>query len=484
MTVGQSKRTSTNRLAVIAGAVVGAVLVGVLLPTLLDDASTTTTRSIGQAPTRLPVSDPSRSPSPPSGSSATPTTADDGAGAGASQRQAASPAAAVREVGVTDAAIKVGFILVDLGGAGRLGFAIDTGDQRGQYTAFVEEANVTPVNGRRIEPHFATYDPLNPDSMYAACLELAVDRKVFAVVATAFYGPPVLCLTRDHGVPLLDGLDGFSDEYYAASRGLLLSHASATRRVLLNLAATLDELDVIGERRVGIVGHVEDKASVHAAADYSRSLGYHVAHITVLPTDPTAAASAVPVEVQQMRSKGVQGVVLAVNLAYATMWVQQADSQQYRPQYYTSDYASAATDVGAQQMPNSYDGAIGVTSYRTGEHRVSAPEPPLDTRCRATYERRSGRQVARGASDYSSMLHSCGLVTTLAAGLNAGGATLTRAAFVDGLRRRPPFEIPFVGGTASFGPTKSDAVDHARPMQWSAECRCWMPTGPFRPTRF
>lgn len=215
-----------------------------------------------------------------------------------------------------------------------------------------------------------------------------------------------------------------------------------------------------------------------------RADGNAVVHETILSPDPSAAASAVPVEVQQMRTKGVTGVVLAVNLAYGTMWVQQADGQQFRPRYFTSDYASGSTDTGAGQMPPSYEGAIALTSYRTGEHRVGLPEPALDAECAALFQRRTGTQVVRGETAYSSTMHSCGLVRSAVTGLERAGPNLTRQAFVAGLRTRPAFTIPFVGGSARFGPAKHDAVDDVRPLEWSAGCRCWLPAGEFRRTRF
>ena len=50
----------------------------------------------------------------------------------------------------------------------------------------------------------------------------------------------------------------------------------------------------------------------------------------------------------------------------ANVFVQQADSQRYYPQYMTSDFASGGADIYTIGMPASFDGAI---SYTVAPHR-------------------------------------------------------------------------------------------------------------------
>ena len=87
-----------------------------------------------------------------------------------------------------------------------------------------------------------------------ACLKLAEDEKVFAVFNTTGFGPPgSLCLTREKGVPFLQG-SGHPDEVYAQSNGLYSSTFDSQTRNFRNLVGTLDRMGLLKGKKIGVLG--------------------------------------------------------------------------------------------------------------------------------------------------------------------------------------------------------------------------------------
>ena len=81
--------------------------------------------------------------------------------------------------------------------------------------------------------------------------------------------------------------------------------------------------------------------------------GIKVAYEARISADDSAAQSQIPLEVQQMKSKNVDFIMLTTGLIVANVFVQQADSQRYTPQYMTSDFASGGADIYTIGMPAS-----------------------------------------------------------------------------------------------------------------------------------
>lgn len=121
--------------------------------------------------------------------STTGTPAEEVSDPSAAQVAPAEPSGSSR--GVTDDTIKLGISIFDLSAIGR-----DNGDVRAKYQVAIDAINDSGgVLGRRIEPFYAEFSPLDTATGEAACVYLTEDEEVFAVIG-AQNGDYVLCYTE------------------------------------------------------------------------------------------------------------------------------------------------------------------------------------------------------------------------------------------------------------------------------------------------
>ena len=397
--------------------------------------------------------------------------------------------------GVSPATIKVAFLLLDLGQAGRIGVntaGVDPNQQRRAYDAYVKEINDRGgIHGRRIEPFYRIFDTTSPDDQRAACIAATEDAKAFAVIASpGFANAAVLCVTEEHKTPLIVTGQGLSREFFDRSGGLLASLAMAGDRMMANMAAELDAKGVLDGRTIGVVSSDEknfiDSVEGVLVPELKR-LGHKVADVARLATWPRSQGQ-IPPAVQRMRSAGVDTVLFAGSFLNATQWVQTAEGQVWRPRYLVSEFGGMTSDFEVQAMPQSFDGALAMTQQRFGEWRSNVPEPAHDVACRETYERTTKERLPRddgGTSnaEYPVALYACGMVKVFARTSLAAGANLTRAAYTEALRRGGTMESGFYfGGT--FRPGKTDLVDYVRMNRFQFSCKCWRNVDAVRPAPF
>lgn len=482
------------------GFAAGLLVAGLGVPMLFGERLTPTDRATAQGPLTGEAGDPASLEGTEAGAGPG-TTAAGGSAAGATASTStagsgpAGAAAAARKGGRTDPGvfadrIRLGIPIPNISAeqaeaAGVEGF--DAAAFERQFQAFIDDANARGgVNGRKLDPVFRRHDISDADDQRAACNYLTEDAKVFAILNLgSLYGDAVLCITEQHGTLDLD-LDGATDDWYIRSKGLLFSMRAGKSKIFRNLVAELERMGKLKGRTIGIVD--ADFPSDREAVDRAllpalKQRGYTVAHHTRLSNDAAIAQSQIPVEVSQMRSKGVDAVFVGTNFLYMSLFAQEGEAQQWSPTYLVSDIASSATDLSASFMPDTYK-AYGYTSLRTGEHRIGLPEPAFDAACRKTYEEQTGEQIERGTDAYSSTLIACSLVRTFELAATRTGPNLTRAAFSATMQALGKVTIAYTA-PSSFGRGKFDAPDQIRSVEWRRDCRCIIPLDAFRdpPTR-
>lgn len=440
----------------------------------------------------LPVGQPvEAAPDPAAAPSAVPQPTESSAAAASSPAATAAPGGEGVRVNAPPQEVRTGIILMDLAGVGGLGFAGGPGsveEQRAYFDAAIAEVNARGVGGaRKIVPAYVTFDPLSESSMQAACLRLAQDERVFAALNVGgYYGDSVLCLTERFKVGFVAGTSE-ANPWYQRSGGRFFSVHASKDRQLANHAGELDRLGVLKGARIGILTkeprHQDGAAVVRSLESTLRSLGHTVTYRSELSNDAGTASTQMPVVVSEMRRAGVDLVFIATNAVYATQFVQQADSQGFRPRYTASDFAQGTVDFSAQNMPRSFDGAIGITSTRINEHRAGRPEPQRDRACAEMIRRRSGIGLQRGSDIYGAAIAACDLVEHYAAGLSRAAGELTTASWSTGMQALGPIDLSN-SGRGSFAPGKYDAADEVRTVQWKIDCKCWMPAGEFVRGRF
>lgn len=396
------------------------------------------------------------------------------------------------DVGVTPGEIQVAVFVPNLGGFAGAGFAVDLGDSRASFEAFFRELNEAGgIHGRQIKAHYIDFDPLSDSSMRSACLRATEDLKVFATFnINGFYGPGILCVTEEHQTPLMEAYYSEPEQWYQRSNGLYITAYPSKSRALRNLVAELDAAGVLEGKTIGVVDtdYPFDKlASETALLPALSERGYEVAHRATLSSDTATSQSQIPLEIQRMQAAGVDTIFFAAYFVYVTTWVQQSANRGYYPQYTQSDFANGTSDGGTSQMPESYDGTIGVTSTRGGEKYLGRELAPVAQRCLDRWKQLTGTPLEPGSADETIMLGSCGSVDTFAAAAGAAGPELTRPGLVNGYASLGEIRFPNLA-PFTWAPGKLDGGDQVRFVQWHYRfngevCRCWVPVDDFRPAK-
>lgn len=520
-------RSQRQTYSMLVGVAVGALLTGLVLPFAVGErpgdadvaatgdvpASNIATGSVDDPAGSVPNTDPMGSQpadvpdasapaaaSAPGGSNeavagggVTPAGGDGGGAAVAGSGPPGGSTLRATDIGVSGTTIKLGFLLLDVGGIGRVGVGVpgvDPEQQRRTFEAQMAEINAAGgIHGRKVVGVYEKFDVLSHDDMRRACLAMR-DQKVFAIVAAGgYYGPSMLCVTQEGGTPLISqGGSGTPTEYIRRSKGLLFAMYPISDRLMANWAAELDRLGVLKGKRIGILtGELTNPNNTVVGGELVPALerfGQKPVHISTFSADANTAASQVPVEIQQMRSKNVDLIMITTGTLVATQFVQSADAQGYRPRYTLTDWVSMNTDASNQNMPPSYDGTIGITTYRTGEEKLGAKENPAERACREIYERQTKSKLGeKGSNEHGLTVTNCTTLDATLRGLDKAGPELTRASFSRGMQTLGEIPMTLWGG-GSFGPNKFGAADFVRSIRWFADCRCLKPTDDFRRSRF
>jgi ABC-type branched-subunit amino acid transport system substrate-binding protein len=391
------------------------------------------------------------------------------------------------DVGITRDAIKLGVLIPqDNSSDEGTSFSDVIGDPKQQWNAYIDEVNSKGgILGRKIQPVYREYDGLDLDAQRAACVYLTEQAKVFAIVNSGgFYGDPILCVTQQHKTPFL-GQAGEALDFYQKSNGLYFSTTPNKDRVLKNMVAAAVRDGVFKGKTVGLLSREGidaipvDRSLKPTLAAY----GVKVAYEARISADDSAAQSQIPLEVQQMKSHNVDFIMLTTGLIVANVFVQQADSQRYYPQYLTSDFASGGADIYTIGMPASFANSLTYTALRTGEARAGMPEPATDAACRKVFERRTKHTLDHTSSEYSLTITACGILNEFDVAMNAAGVNPTRKLLSSALQGIGSWNVPF-SGAGSWGAGKFDAPDVVRRAAWASGCKCWVPKGPFTRTKY
>ena len=461
-----------------------------------DGSGGSTGGALGSGTSGVPTSGPSARPDQGAGGSTGTTTSgtsSTGGGAGilgGTGQTAPAGGRTASDIGITPSSIKLGVLIPadnseKTGGSGT-SFSSVVGSPKQQWTAYLDEVNSKGgILGRKLEPVFREYDGLDLDAQRAACVYLTEQAKVFAIVNSGgFYGDPILCVTQQHKTPFI-GQAGEALDFYQKSNGLYFSTTPNKDRVLRNLVVAALRDGVFRGKKVGILSRegidaipVDRSLKPELKAD-----GITITYEARISSDDSAAQSQIPLEVQQMRQKGVDLIMLETGLIVANVFAQQADSQRYYPQYLTSDFASGGADIYTIGMPASFAGSLTYTALRTGEARAGMPEPPTDAACRKVFERRTGHTLDRTTTEYSLTVTACGILTQFAQAMGAAGANPTRHLLSEALQSLGSWNVPF-SGAGSWARGKFDAPDVVRRGVWQSGCKCWVPKGPFTRTRY
>jgi len=505
------RRSGPNSYVFSTGVVVGVLVTGLALPYIIGDAGTDTvtagntagspstsaqgdivaadegTGAVGSATgpgSGSPAEGASAAPARVSGAAASGSAAGGGGGT-------AGSGSGTAERGVLPNRIKLGFTLIDVATVGRVGgnAAIDPEQQRAAAQSFVDEINERGgINGRMIEPHYRVYDILSRDDTRAACLELADDKKVFAVIASLTYPSPILCFVKEKQMPLFNLLPNNAQYLYDDAQGRLFTLYPGSHRMMEVFAAELDALGKLKGKHIGILSDDDNDPGSQVSKDLEsilRRRGHQSISQGHTPASLDGTASQNPIIVNNFKRDGVEIVLMLMGTSVrGTQFAQAAESQQATWTYAVTDFTSNFSDSGAQQMPRSFTNAVLITGTRMGEFRdPNRPESSTAKACKAIYESRSSRKLAAwGTNEYALTMNFCDALTYFERAATTAGTGLTAATLNAGVQSLGPVPSASLGGGA-FGPGKPDMNDLVRHSTWQFSCTCWMPVDQFHPGR-
>lgn len=387
--------------------------------------------------------------------------------------------------GVTESAIRIGVPIIDLGSLAEYGIDTETSgieEQKLTFNSIIASYNEAGgVHGRQLEPVFEPYDPLDQDDMRASCQALAEDAQVFAVTAQAFYGDPILCLTERFKTPIvLD--DGTSDEFYRRSGGLLFSTQMGKARSIRNQIWMLHTMGLLKGKTLGaLVSEINGDADApdEALKQTLAQFGYDLAHEARF-TSIEALPSEIPLHVQQMKAKGVDFVIATQTSA---LWNDEAERQDFRPQYSVSDFSQKTRDSSVEDHGEHWDGTIGITGTLWADNGGGAPETAATRSCLDRAAAHGSGPYERGEILYDVQVGVCNVLDTFVRGATAAGPNLTRAGFAQATANLGPLDLGNMNA-AAFRPGKYDAPETVRATRWELACTCYKPIGEFVVAQF
>ncbi|HZQ26134.1 MAG TPA: hypothetical protein VFA94_00425 [Acidimicrobiales bacterium] len=418
---------------------------------------------------------------PGSGPGGTPTSAVPGTPGGGSAPLRAT------DQGVDAQQVKVGFVINNLGGLQASGYAQGLrSDVKQVIQAYVDKINNTGgLSGRKVLPVFAEQDPLNANSVQAACVQLGEQDKVFGVVDPLSTDP---CYAVKYKLPhttenltrkqaLLDrapyeastfiDIDRSDVDWVreAASAGFFKTEYDGRAPVFGLLADMSTDPGP---------GHVEqtlkpelDKAGVKIAAEYR------------IDPNPAKGATQMAQAVLAMKQAGVTRMFLSTGFLQVANFLNQAQSQQFFPKYFASDLGAHTQDFQAQNFnPNQWDGTQGVTATHSGQTAAGKPISPQTKACSDILVA-AGVPGVKDESDLIAITY-CDTFFLLTTAARAVGPNLTRKAWGQALQKLGAFPSAY-SELSIFGPNKFDGGDKIARVQWHASCRCWQQISDFKP---
>lgn len=367
--------------------------------------------------------------------------------------------------------------------AGQEGFAEDVeyGEQTKAIDLYVGLINKAGgINGRKIDPIIANYDPASETDMRALCKTWTEGSPAaFAVLdgLGAWTGDNQLCIAQEGHTPFIGQWSTVTNWTNQGSPYLWWTGPDQAPILQAVVDWGLSSGLIGGTIKVGVIAG--DRASDQLALndyllpDLSRAgVTPVVETIDADPSDTATTDAQAPLAVQQLRSDGVTSVIplAPFNVLYPVLQAETA--QQWFPKLLLSDYESTIqASLGLLPVPyaQALNGQEGVTTETLGGIDDDRPESQggYDPGVRACWGpwHRAYPQVPPGnQEDYieeqGPIVGWCQAITLFAEAARNAGSDLNRRTFVTALSKITNFPGTY-SPILSFGPDK-----HYGPVQY------------------
>jgi hypothetical protein len=346
----------------------------------------------------------------------------------------------------------------------------------------VAEANAAAVNAegglacRKLRIKVYRVNPLDKNDQRAKCLEI-IEAKPFAVIDIAGYLDPVsrACFPEAR-LPYL-GATALTEEEAGAAFPFLFSMYSSNDRQLRNWVFETAARHTFDPRSGFLkLGLLMNECNPRANAELKRNLakvGLRDDQISLFTLSGCASINSpgeIGQAVVQHHSDGVSHVFLAGNAANGQNYVRQADGSGWKPAYLASDYWLETNPSVAPDWPDGFDGALGITSTRSGE-RPSGIVHPLVDKCNEWLQKANVAPSETETDEFP--IRVCDMFRLFVATANAAGPDLVRSALVEALAEVGRFDTGIVGDGVFDRPGKVFGGDFVRAILWHRDCTCW-----------
>ncbi len=290
-----------------------------------------------------------------------------------------------RAPGVTDTAVKVGVMYLDLSSAGPI-LGINQGDWQAAYQAAFDTVNEAGgVNGRTLEPVYTPIVPASSDQGTAACTALTDDDSAFVVLGN-YVDENAPCIVTTHETPLLGGDLAMNDETLGAAKALWYAVGGGSDAQTAGLQALVDQGLLDG--KVGVVGALGAEFLYEDVAKPILEEGgvdvVDVAYLDIISGagDPNALFAASETIALKFESEGIDQILF--NTGAGRVFPNGLARTDYRPQLLYDTLGDAALYYNGEGSDLSVlENAVAVGPYDTGNLF-----PPWEERPRSASLRR------------------------------------------------------------------------------------------------
>jgi hypothetical protein len=374
-----------------------------------------------------------------------------------------------------------------------IGFAVEIGDTKAMFEAFVNEINENcgGIRGRKLDLGMSEFNPLGDFAAEsnAACVEATEDREaVIALNSSGFQGPAVLCLTEEHDTILLT-TQGLSTEFADRSGGRLFTLDAGLDESLTALAKYAINNNLLEGKVIGVVGSDQGgqpEAVQAGLIDVLAEAGIEVAVADTLGCNGgSTCAEGLQESVSNMLAAGVDVLIPTLNVTSFPGYLGEMVTQGYQPgevQFMVSNFNSATGDLvsskavafGGEAAGNLYNGAIMVDAAATGNFRLEGAEiPPFNKMCIDTYVKNGGPAYdyfdGVGNTQAGMVATVCTEMRIMARAIYNAGDNPTRADIQKALANLGPLDNNNMT-PASLTEGKNSTVDAFQAMKWTFPC--------------
>lgn len=424
---------------------------------------------------------------PAGGSSADRSTGGE-ASAGAGSASASGPCSGLTASarGITPTEVRIDVSLVYLAGpVGNATFHIRE-DSRNIVDAIVAEINETGglACGRKLVVKKYDVNPIDPTDGQSKCLQIQQDQPFLDLDFAGYVTPASRSCFEQAKLLFKTGTSIGETELKSAYPYAYSSMATSEKQVR-DMVLGLNERGYFAPPKFQKVGIFTDKCDPNVTAEMEADLakaGVKPSQISKfeLECELVAPPNEISQAVLQHKIDNVSNVLLAASISNSQNYVRIAAQQGFRPVYGVTDYGSNMAAPTASTWDPAFDGAVGITSTRSGDLNSGMRSAEVEW-CNKALVNHNVPGI-RTELDDGTALTACDGFSLFRTVMDKLGANPTQSGFIQTLARIGLWKSSIDGDSLWDRPGKATGGDFHRAISWRADCTCWKVIDPvFKP---